>query len=58
LKRPDPTFLIIAGTITALLLPFALAFPPGLPLKLAAVTALVFGAAGVSALVLKLRRRK
>ena len=54
----DPTFLIVAGAITALFLPFALAFPPGLPLKLAAVAALVLAACGISAIVLRLRRRK
>jgi hypothetical protein len=50
-------FLIIAGAITALFLPFALAFPPTLPEKLAAVALLVLAAAGISALVMKLRRK-
>jgi predicted benzoate:H+ symporter BenE len=54
----DPMFLIIAGAITALFLPFAIAFPPTLIAKLAAMAALVIVASGVSALVLKLRRRK
>jgi hypothetical protein len=54
----DPNFLIIAGAITALFLPFAVAFPPSLALKLAAVVALVVVAGGVSALVIKFRRRK
>ena len=54
----DPNFLIIAGAITALFLPFALAFPPTLLLKLAAMAALVAAAAGISALVMKFRRRK
>ena len=30
MKKPEPLFLIIAGAITALFLPFALAFPPTL----------------------------
>jgi hypothetical protein len=55
--KRDPMFLIIAGTITALFLPFALAFPPTLLEKLGAMVALVLVAAGVSALVLKLRRK-
>lgn len=53
----DPMFLIIAGAITALFLPFALAFPQGLPAKMGAVLVLVAAAAGISALVMKLRRR-
>ena len=60
LKHPqgDRMFLIVAGAIVALFLPFALAFPPGLPAKLAAVVALVLAAAGISALAVKVRRRK
>jgi hypothetical protein len=54
----DPMFLIIAGAITALFLPFAVAFPPTLVLKVAAIAALIAVAAGASAVVLKLRRRK
>jgi hypothetical protein len=57
-KPRDPMFLIIAGAIVALFLPFAIAFPPSLLEKLAAVAALVLAAAGISALVLRLRRRK
>ena len=57
MKR-DPMFLIVAGAITALFLPFAIAFPPSLALKAAAVVALMLVAAGISALVQKLRRRK
>ncbi len=53
--RRDPLFLIIAGAITALFLPFAIAFPPTSLEKLAAVAALVLVAAGISALILKLR---
>jgi hypothetical protein len=55
--KRDPMFLIIAGAITALFLPFALAFPPTLLEKLGAMVALVLVAAGVSALILKLRRK-
>jgi hypothetical protein len=57
-KPRDPMFLIIAGAITALFLPFALAFPPTLLEKLAAMAALMLVAAGISALVVKLRRKK
>ena len=57
-KPRDPLFLIIAGAITALFLPFALAFPPSLLEKLVAVVALLLAAAGASALVMRLRRRK
>jgi predicted benzoate:H+ symporter BenE len=56
-ERRDPMFLIIAGAITALFLPFAIAFPPTLIAKLAAVALLVLIAAGISALVLKLRKK-
>jgi hypothetical protein len=55
--KRDPMFLIIAGAITALFLPFALAFPPTLLEKLGAMVALVLVAAGASALILKLRRK-
>jgi len=56
-KPRDPMFLIIAGALTAIFMPFALAFPPTLLEKLAAVAALVLVAAGVSALVMKLRKK-
>jgi hypothetical protein len=56
-KPRDPMFLIIAGAITALFLPFALAFPPTLLEKLAAMVALILLAAGIAALVIKLRRK-
>jgi len=56
--KRDPMFLIVAGAITALFLPFALAFPPGLALKAAAVAALMLVAAGIGALVQRLRRGK
>ena len=53
----DPLFLIIAGAITALFLPFALPFPTSLLERAAAVGALVLVAVGVSALAVKLRRK-
>jgi len=57
-ERRDPLFLIIAGAITALFLPFAIAFPPGFIAKLAAVALLIVIAAAIAALILRLRRRK
>ena len=51
-------FLIVAGAITALFLPFALAFPRTLLEKLGAVVALVLVAAGISALVMALKKRQ
>jgi hypothetical protein len=56
-KPRNPLFLIIAGTITALFLPFALAFPPSLLEKAAAMAALMLAAGGIAALVVKLRRK-
>ena len=55
-KPRDQTFLIIAGAITALFLPFALAFPPTLIAKAGAVALLVIVAAAISALVRRLRK--
>ena len=57
-ERPSEkqTFLIIAGAITALFLPFALAFPPTLIAKAGAVALLVIVAAAISALVRRLRK--
>jgi hypothetical protein len=57
-EHRDPLFLIIAGAITALFLPFAIAFPPTFIGKLAALAALLLVAAGTSALVMRLRRKK
>ncbi|MFN2645289.1 MAG: hypothetical protein ABR570_09880 [Burkholderiales bacterium] len=59
-KRPPDTqmFLIVAGAITAVFLPFAVAFPPTLLAKGAAVAALVAVAASIAGLVLRSRRRK
>ena len=56
-KPRDATFLIIAGAITALFLPFALAFPPTLLDKLIATAALVAAACGAAALVIRFRRK-
>ena len=56
MKR-DPMFLIIAGAITALFLPFAIAFPRTLIEKLGAIAALVAVAAAIAALILRLRRK-
>jgi hypothetical protein len=57
MKLRDPMFLIFAGAITALFLPFAIAFPPTLVEKALAIAALVLIAAGISALIVKLRRK-
>jgi len=46
--RRDPMFLIIAGAITAAGLPFAVAFPRTLPLKMAAIAALVAVASAIA----------
>ena len=56
-KKPEPMFLIITGTVTALGLPFALAFPRTLLEKLGAVVALVAVAAAIAALALSLRKK-
>ena len=58
MRKPEPLFLIISGAVTALFLPFALAFPRTLLDKLAAVVALVLLAAGIAALVLHLRKNQ
>lgn len=57
-ERPSDRqmFLIVAGAITALFLPFAIAFPPTLLAKATAVAALVLVAAGISMLVRRLRK--
>ena len=57
LRPRDATFLIIAGAVTALFLPFALAFPPSLLEKLVATAALVAVACGIAAIVVRLRRK-
>jgi len=53
----DRTFPIIAGAVTALFLPFALAFPPTLLEKLLATAALIAVACGIAALVMRFRRK-
>ena len=58
MKESDQTFLIIAGAITALFLPFTLAFPPTLLLKVAATGALILVASGASALIIRLRKKR
>ena len=50
-------FLIVAGTLTALGLPFALAFPRTLPDKALAVAALVAVAAAIAWIVMVLRKK-
>jgi hypothetical protein len=56
-KKPEPFFFIIMGTVTALGLPFALAFPRTLLEKLLAVLALSLAAAAIAALVVSLRKK-
>jgi hypothetical protein len=56
-KKPEPLFLIITGALTALFLPFALAFPHTLLEKLGAMVLLIVLAAGIAALVLSLKKR-
>ena len=56
-KPKARTFLIIAGAVTALFLPFATAFPPTLAEKAVAVAALVAAACGVAAIVVRLKRK-
>ena len=58
MRKPEPLFLIVSGTLTALGLPFALAFPRTLLEKLGAVAALVLVAAGIAALALSLRKNQ
>ena len=52
-----PKFLIIAGAVTALFLPFATAFPPTLGEKAIAVALLVAVACGLAALFVHLKRK-
>ena len=56
-NEKQPMFLIITGALTALGLPFALAFPRTLLDKALAVATLIALAAFIAALVLHLRRR-
>ena len=55
-KSDSQMFLIVAGAITALFLPFAIAYPPTLLAKALAVAALVIAAAAISATVRRLRK--
>lgn len=52
----NQTFLLIAGVITALLLP-ALVFLPTMEQKIAGFVAILVVAVGISALVVKLRKK-
>ena len=56
MKERTSRFLILAGAITAFGLPFAIAFPQTLGLKMLAVALLVAVASGVAAGVMALRR--
>jgi hypothetical protein len=56
MKERYARFLIVAGTLTALGLPFALAFPRTLLDKALAVAALVAGAAVIAWIVMALRK--
>ena len=57
MKKPDPQFLIIMGAVTAFGLPFAIAFPRTLMLKLLALLALVTVAAIIASGVMAIRRK-
>ena len=57
MKKPEPFFFIITGAVTALGLPFALAFPRTLLDKLLAALALSLVAAAIAALVVRLRKK-
>lgn len=57
MKEHPARFLIVAGTLTALGLPFAIAFPRTLLEKALAIAALVVVAAGVAAAVMALRKK-
>ena len=57
MKERSARFLIVAGTLTALGLPFALAFPRTLLEKGLAVAALVAVAAAIAAVVMALRNK-
>ena len=52
----DQTFLLVAGAVTALLLP-ALVFLQTMELKLAGFVAILAVACGIAALVVKLRKK-
>ncbi len=52
----DQTFLLVAGLVTALLLP-TLVFLPSMEQKLAAFVAIIAVAAGIATLVVKFRKK-
>lgn len=56
-KPKKPQFLIIAGAVTALFLPFATALPPTLVEKAIAVAVLVALACGLAAIFVHLKRK-
>ena len=56
MKERTSRFLIFAGALTALGLPFALAFPKTFLLKLLAVAALVAVASGIAAGALRVKK--
>jgi hypothetical protein len=57
MKERTSRFLILAGALTAFGLPFALAFPRTLGLKMLAMALLVAVASGIAAGVMALRRK-
>ena len=58
MNQDDKVFLIIAGALTALGLPFALAFPPTFIDKALAVAALAAFAAFVAAAIQAIRKKR
>lgn len=58
MQQRDQTFLIIAGALTAIGLPFALAYPRTLAEKLLCVALLVALSACIAAAIGVIRRRK
>ena len=58
MKERSARFLIVAGTLTALGLPFAVAFPKTLLEKTLAIAALVAVAAAIAWAVMALRKNK
>ena len=58
MKERSARFLIVAGMLTALGLPFALAFPRTLPEKALAMAALVAAAAAIAWAVMALSKKR
>ena len=58
MKEKDPMFLIIAGAIMALFMPFAMAFPPTLPLKMLAVAGLAAASLAIAWAIRRLKKKK